>query len=550
MVHMEAKATVLEPGSSGRKIGALLRFQHMRNRADIAPQSPSLSGPADAPAHAPRRPAEDSLARLQTRASTAKAQAHQWKRAYRRRLLIVDFVVLMATVTAADVLSRIIREDGLADAWGWNQHTQLSIVLVILWMTALVMMRSHEISLVGIGAEEYRRVVMATAWVFGLIAVAVLFLETSVSRTHLGIALALGLISLIFGRRLLRSDLARRRRRGDYITRVLVLGKVEPARVLCESFARSPDAGYRVVGLCVPDFDGEYGQEIELPTGIVPILGDDSAVKSALRFAGADALAVAAAEHLGHRNMRKLIWRMQSMNTELIVVPGVTDVAGHRLRMRPIDNLPLFHIEAPPQQDSPSMFAKRLLDVTLGTVLLIAALPIMLLAGLAIKIEDRGPILFSQERVGLGNNRFRIYKLRSMTVENDAADEFGHGHCGIFHRKSAPDHPRITRVGKWLRRHSVDELPQLINVLGGSMSLVGPRPLVVGEAESVEHFLARRALVKPGMTGMWQISGRSDLTDEERVRLDHFYVDNWSVTQDLMIIWRTVRAVLKGDGAY
>jgi exopolysaccharide biosynthesis polyprenyl glycosylphosphotransferase len=497
------------------------------------------------------RSVDDSLARLQTRASSAKAQASRWKQAYRRRVLVVDALVLIAAVATADTFSWLLAEDGAADRLGLTKHTLLSVVLVALWMIALGVQRSRDISLVGIGAEEYRRVVSATAWVFGLIAIWVVLMRDPVSRVQIGIALGLGLFGLIVGRHLLRRNLANRRRRGEYVTRVVVLGKLEPARVLCESFARSPDTGYRVVGLCVPDFDGEFGEEVDLPTGAVPILGDDSAVKSALRFAGADALAVAAAEHLGYQNMRKLAWRMQSMNTELIVVPGMTDVAAHRLRIRPIDNMPLFHIDAPPQQDSPSMFAKRLLDITLGTIALVASLPVIVVAAIAVKIEDGGPAMFKQERVGFVGKRFKMHKLRTMTRESATGTRTDSDNSrGVFHGKSAPENPRITRVGRFLRRTSIDELPQLFNVIGGSMSLVGPRPLVVGEAESVDHFVARRALVKPGMTGQWQISGRSDLTDEERVRLDHSYVDNWSVMQDLMIIWRTVRAVLRREGAY
>jgi exopolysaccharide biosynthesis polyprenyl glycosylphosphotransferase len=506
--------------------------------------------PTPRPAPPPARPVEDSLARLHTRASGPKSQVHHWKRTYRRRVLVVDFVVLMVTVTGADILSRIVGEDGTSDAWGWNQHTLLSTILVAAWMTALVVMGSHDISLVGVGAEEYRRVVSATVWVFGLLAVGALLVNGWVSRAHLGFALVFGLSGLILGRHLMRLDLAKRRRRGDYVTRVVVLGNVEPARVLCESFARSPEAGYRVVALCVPGFKGQWGEDVELPTGTVPVLGDDLTVKHALRFAGADALAVVAAEHLGHQNMKKLAWRMQSMGIELIVVPGLSDIAAHRLQVRPIDNLPLFHIDAPLQQDSPSIVAKRILDLVLGTIALLAALPIIAIAGLAIKLGDGGPVFFRQERVGLGGERFKIYKLRTMTVEKADGNAGRKMQLGIFHAKSASDHPRVTRVGRLLRKTSVDELPQLLNVLGGSMSLVGPRPLVVGEAESVEHFVARRALVKPGMTGLWQISGRSDLTDDERVRLDHSYVDNWSVMQDIMIIWRTVQAVRKGKGAY
>jgi exopolysaccharide biosynthesis polyprenyl glycosylphosphotransferase len=279
-------------------------------------------------------------------------------------------------------------------------------------------------------------------------------------------------------------------------------------------------------------------------------LGNGESVESALRLTSADALAVAAVEHLGHARMKKLVWRLEALGIDLIVVPGVTDIAGTRLQMRPIDNLPLFHI-APPRQDGPSAVAKRVLDLVLGAAALFAALPILLIAAAAIKLDDSGPVMFRQDRVGLHGKRFRIFKFRTMVVDAEArkdAEKAATDDASIFY-KSACD-SRITRVGRFLRASSIDELPQLFNVLGGAMSMVGPRPLVPGEGASVDDFLERRGLVKPGITGMWQISGRSDLSEEERIRLDHSYVDNWSPVLDLLIVWRTVRAVLKREGAY
>lgn len=491
------------------------------------------------------RPAESSVARLRTRASLADKQAHRHGRAYRRRVVTADAVVLLVTGAAAELLTRLITgfSGSALPVAGWW------VGLAAAWMVTLTAVRSRDMALAGVGAEEYRRVFAASAMVLGLFALADVMLEATVSRTHLAIAFTLGVVGILTGRHLLRKDLRKRRSRGDYVTRVLVLGKREAAQIVCQSFARAPDAGYRVVGLCVPDFDGEFGEEVLTDNGLVPIIGDDTVVKAALRFTGADALAVAAAEHLGHENMRRLAWRMQSLNTELLVIPGVTDIAGHRLRMLPIDNLPLLRIDAPPLHDGTSMHAKRLLDLALGTAGLIAAAPVIALAALLVRLEDGGPAFFRQERVGMRGRHFKILKLRTMRQGGEpAVDSPAAGGPAVFNAKAGG--VRITRVGRFLRATSLDELPQLLNVLGGSMSLVGPRPLVVGEAESVEHFLARRALVKPGMTGLWQVSGRSDVTDDERVRLDHSYVDNWSVAQDLMIIWRTVRAVVKREGAY
>jgi exopolysaccharide biosynthesis polyprenyl glycosylphosphotransferase len=491
-----------------------------------------------------------SLERLLTTAPAAKAQSRQWKHAHHRRVLVVDTVILVAAVAVAQVATSVLPATGANAHSNWREATVLSAILVVCWVAALALQQTHDISLVGIGSEEYRRVAAATAWVFGLILVTDMLLHSHVSRAVLVTALLLGLAGLVIGRHRIRRNLARRRTRGEFLTRVLVLGQPESVAMLCESFRRSAAAGYRVVGVCIPAFDGAVGEDLVTPLGAVPVLGDESTVETALNASSADALAVTAVEHLGHHRMKRLAWRLEPMGVDLIVVPGVTDIAGHRLRIRPIDNLPLFHI-APPKLDGPSAVAKRLFDLFFGAAALVAVTPVFLLAALAIKFDDGGPILFRQVRVGHRGKPFRIIKFRTMTVDAEtrkAAEQSASEASGVFY-KSASD-SRITRVGKFLRATSIDELPQLLNVLGGAMSIVGPRPLIPGEGESVEDFIERRALVKPGITGLWQISGRSDVSEEERIRLDHSYVDNWSYVTDLLIVWRTVRAVLKREGAY
>jgi exopolysaccharide biosynthesis polyprenyl glycosylphosphotransferase len=429
--------------------------------------------------------------------------------------------------------------------------TATSLILAIAWFVALGVLESRDISLVGVGNEEYRRVVSATMWIFGAVAVVSLVLQIQVSRGYLVIALPVGLVGLVVGRHLLRRNLVKRRNRGEFITRVVVLGSADSVDVLCTHLGRSTPAGYSVAAACIPGFKGELGEHVATPAGLVPVLGDQDSVEVALRVTGADALAVAAVEQLGHDNMRKLAWRLDSLGVDMIVIPGMTDVAGPRLKLRPIDNLPLFHV-ARPRHDGPPKYGKRLFDLVFGTLALAAAWPVLLAVAVAIKLDDGGPVFFRQDRVGYQGRLFRIIKFRTMTVdaEEKKAQERDSAHTEprVFF-KSAED-SRITRIGKLLRSTSIDELPQILNVLAGSMSIVGPRPLVPGEGESVEHFVQRRALVNPGMTGLWQISGRSDVSDEERIRLDHSYVDNWSVVQDLVIVCRTLRAVLKREGAY
>lgn len=433
----------------------------------------------------------------------------------------------------------------------WINVTIFSLGLAAVWLITLGLQQSWDLSLVGVGTEEYRRVVTATAWVFGIIAAAGLVLQEQMARGYLVIALPVGLVGLLAGRHLLRRNLARKRVRGEFTNQVVVLGKRDSIVSLCNSLDRSKSAGYRVIGACVPNFDGDMGVELKTRAGRVPVLGDEGCVEEALRLTNADALAVAAVEHLGHERMRRLAWRLDALRVDMIVVPGMTDIAGPRLKVLPIDNLPLFHI-ARPRHDSPSRYGKRLFDLAFGSVALLLLFPVMIAAAVAIKFDDGGPLFFRQERVGQHGMRFRILKFRTMFVDSDVTkgtEQAASGRSDAIFYKSASD-SRVTRVGRFLRRTSIDEVPQLFNVLAGSMSIVGPRPLVPGEGNSVEHFIERRALVKPGMTGLWQISGRSDVSAEERIRLDHSYVDNWSCVQDVVIVWRTVRAVIKRQGAY
>ncbi|MFV8165931.1 sugar transferase [Mycobacterium sp. 134] len=490
--------------------------------------------------------------RLLSGAEVGDAEGRQWKRRYRSRLVVLDAVVIVGAIALAQYgRFRLLAADGPQAGTDSARALVLSVLLAVVWFAALGWQESRDVSLAGVGSEEYRRVVSATAWVFGFVAVGSLILQTQVSRGYLMIALPVGLIGLIVGRHLLRRDLGRRRAHGQFMTRVVALGRPDSVAVLCESLCRSTPAGYKIVGVCIPGFTGEAGQFLATPAGALPVLGDENSVEVALQLTGADALAVTAVERLGQDKMRKLAWRLDSLGVDMIVVPGMTDIAGPRLKLRPIDNLPLFHI-ARPRRDGPSSAGKRAFDLAFALLVLPLLLPVMIGAAIAIKVDSGGPILFRQLRVGRHGKTFRICKFRTMVVGADAVSGDGQtavpAQGGVFFKSRSDS--RVTRVGRFLRAVSIDELPQLFNVFAGSMSIVGPRPLVPGEGESVEHFVQRRALVKPGMTGLWQVSGRSDVSDEERIRLDHSYVDNWSSVQDLIIIWRTMRAVIKREGAY
>lgn len=472
----------------------------------------------------------------------------QWRRLYRKRLIIGDAVAIFIAVAAAQFI-----RFGFPAGNAWVGTATYSLVLACTWLLAVGLQQSWDVDIVGSGPEEYRRVILATLWVFGAIAATALIFQLYpyVTRGYLLIALPLGLTSLLLIRKSLRRGIARMRMDGECTIRVVVSGQPQSIAAFADCIERNRSCGYSIVGACVPGFSPEFGSTITTLAGPIAVLGDEADVEDALTSTGADALAVAASDRLGHDHMRRLTWRLDALNVDLIVVPGMTDIAGPRLKIRQIDNLPLFHI-ARPRHDRGARVQKRTIDIVLGSLALICVLPLMLICAIAIKLDDAGPVFFRQERVGYRGRPFRIFKFRTMTVGSDErkADEVEfQGQSNVIFYKSADD-SRITRVGRILRRTSVDEIPQLLNVLAGSMSLVGPRPLVPGEGASVEDFLERRSLIKPGMTGLWQVSGRSDVTAEERIRLDHSYVDNWSSVLDFIIMFRTVRAISKRDGAY
>jgi exopolysaccharide biosynthesis polyprenyl glycosylphosphotransferase len=263
-----------------------------------------------------------------------------------------------------------------------------------------------------------------------------------------------------------------------------------------------------------------------------------------------DVVAVAADPELAGYTLRKLSWALEQRGVELIVSPGIVEVAGPRISIRPVAGLSLLHLERPSVSGGPHLL-KSIFDRVVGCLLLLAIAPILLVTAVLIKLTSRGPVLFRQTRVGRGGEQFSMLKFRTMVADAEARKAelavLNEGNGVLFKLR---DDPRVTKVGKYLRRFSIDELPQLVNVLRGDMSLVGPRPPLPAEVAQYAIDDARRMLVKPGLTGLWQVSGRSDLTWEESMRLDLRYADNWSIALDLLILWKTARAVLGSDGAY
>ncbi len=332
-----------------------------------------------------------------------------------------------------------------------------------------------------------------------------------------------------------------RRAKGQALHRLLVVGPMHPAADVIRAID-ADQTGFTVVGVCTGGLLGDGGQH-ELPRA-----SDFKDILGAIERTQADTVAVVGAWDMPRGFLRDLAWKLEGTGVDLMVSPATTDIAGPRIRVRPVARLSMLYIDEP-QLRGAARLIKGTFDKLVAALLLLAVSPLLLVIAVGIKTTSRGPVMFRQRRAGMNGNYFRIWKFRTM---HDGADRLtGYDLAAELNggRGKVPGDPRITRFGRLLRQTSLDELPQLINVLCGQMSLVGPRP-VPADVESFADHELRRLMVKPGMTGLWQVSGRSDLAWQERVRLDLFYVENWSPVLDIVILFRTISVVLRGSGAY
>ena len=479
------------------------------------------------------------------------AKIPAWQRGYSRRLVGVDFVGVVAAV----LLAQWLRFGDLgADEFAirpYMTYPAVSVGIAVIWMIALSINHSRSTRVIGSGVEEYRRVWLATLTVFGGIAIFSMLLKLEIARGYLMIALPVGLIILSLFRWVARQFVVRvRQKYGRCITRVLVVGSAPAVRDLTTSLHRDSRSEYEVVGACIP---GPLPRtQIDVPgVGAVPTFGDETNVVGAVTATHSHAVAVTATERLNGRGIRDLSWELEKLDIDLLVAPGVVDIAGPRLQMRPVAGLPLIHVEKP-QYHGAKRFQKRLFDLLFSGSVLLFGLPVLFAVGLAVKLTSKGPVFYRQERVGLDGRPFEMIKFRTMVVDADKMVDklaaMNESEGGVLFK--IRDDPRVTRVGKILRKYSIDELPQFINVLKRDMSVVGPRPPLANEVKSYDDHARKRLLVRPGITGLWQVSGRSDLSWEDSVRLDLFYVENWSMISDLIIAFKTVKAMLGHSGAY
>ena len=426
--------------------------------------------------------------------------------------------------------------------------TQVAVGLFpVLWLAAVAFCGGYGSAELGSGSEEFRNVLRA-----GVVSLAVIGFGSyaagwELSRGLVVITVPAAVVMSTVGRHALRRWVYRLRASGHCMRTVVAVGRERAVLDLVRQLRRERHCGMAVIGACVPD---PAGAALLRAEG-VEVMGDLHHVRNAVRTRGADAVAVTSSSETAAVYLRRLSWELEDCEVELLVAPGLMEVAGPRMHVRPFIGLPLLHVEQP-RFTGPKRLVKASLDRLTAGLMILLLLPAFLTLAAAVRIDGRGPILFHQQRIGHGGRPFTMYKFRTMVadaegrraellVRNQNSD-------GLLFKVT--DDPRVTRVGRVLRRFSLDEMPQLLNVLVGQMSLVGPRPPLPEEVALYDDSVRRRLLVKPGLTGLWQVSGRSDLTWEESVRLDLRYVENWSLALDLQIIWKTFRAVVQARGAY
>lgn len=483
-----------------------------------------------------------------TSAPSASALAHAaenpWQRRFARNIAITDCIAIAATVPLAHLL-----RFGFT---GNHDVTRLliSFVLAGAWMIALGTTKSRDLMVIGSGFDEFRRVRNASLVPFVLYAVTELWLKADFARSYVLLTMAIGYLLINIGRYTWRRVLAHHRSAGQHVLKTIVLGADSATVELAESLAGDHHVGIEIIGACIPGYRGVTPNHLQLANTTIPILGDDTELRAAIDATGADVVAVTATEALGSGRLKELSWELHDADVRLILAPGLLDIADNRVRTSTTSGTTLVHVDHPRYRNSASLI-KSVGDRMIAAGLLLFLAPVLLAIALAVKLTSRGPVFYTANRVGAGGEAFPMMKFRSMRQNADAlkADLADQNEAAgpLFKMR---DDPRITGVGAVMRRYSLDELPQLFNVLTGDMSLVGPRPHLADEVAMYSTDAQRRMLVKPGLTGLWQVSGRSNLTWEQSLRLDLNYVENWSILLDTYILLKTFKAVFTHDGAY
>jgi len=469
-----------------------------------------------------------------TSISAARSPATSWQRRYARILIVVDTLVVLASVFGAQLLW--LGPHPLEVSSAPVSYTTVSVLLSGAWLLTLSLSGSRHPRVLGHGITEHRLILGASLQLFGLVAIGAYLGSIDLSRGYFLLSLPVGTTVLLGARTACRSWLVAQRRKGSMATRVVLLGEEQENRRVAAELGRHPGVGFTVVGVHTLTAEAVAGGWTDRHS---------QGLRERLDDLRADSVLVTGGSHLQPQDIRRIGWILEPGQQHLIVAVNLADVAGPRIHTRPVAGLPLVHIETP-QYSTTQKVLKRAFDIIGSAALILLLSPVLLTLAALVRMSSPGRVLYRQQRVGQGGSHFGMLKFRSMV---DGADARLHELLAEQGREGTPlfkveNDPRITSVGRWLRKYSLDELPQLFNVLSGHMSLVGPRPQRDAEVAFYDDDARRRLIVRPGMSGLWQVSGRSALAWDDAIRLDLFYVENWSLVGDIVILARTFKAVI------
>lgn len=474
-------------------------------------------------------------------AAAPRTYTSRWFDKYRKVVWLSDFV----TVTSTVIVTFLFLFGPDSQRGGTTvQYVWFAPLLIVGWLLMLEAVDSRDRAVIGVGLAEYRRVMKGSLYLFGAVAVLSYWLLLELSRALFVTTLPIGVAALLAGRWITRRQLTRLRSAGRAMTRTLIVGEQSAVRHVVDDLRRHADAGYLPAAVSVVGYADPQHPYDDLAIPHVPFHSLTEAAVSGSYGA------VIVAEGVKRSQSRDLAWSLENRPIELMFVPRLVDAAGPRLSFRSVEGLSLMHVDLP-RYTGGKLVVKRVFDIVFSAAALLLLSPVFLVVAIMIKLDDGGPIFFRQQRVGRFGEPFTIHKFRTMCLDAeskiDALIEANGGAALLF---KLEDDPRITKIGKVLRKYSIDELPQFWTSLQGGMSVVGPRPQVDREVAEYTDIYHRRLLIKPGITGLWQVSGRSDLTMDESIRLDLRYVENWSLVGDITIVLKTIAVVLRREGAF
>jgi exopolysaccharide biosynthesis polyprenyl glycosylphosphotransferase len=466
--------------------------------------------------------------------SHAAQKPARWTRRYLHQMIAVDSICGLA----AGLLAFQTRFSNVTSDTG--PYLLLSLLLPMLWALAVQLAGGYDSRFIGVGTDEFRRVLNAGVCLTACAAIMSYAAKAELARGYVVIALpTLTMLDLI-GRVILRKRLHHLRRQGSRMRKVVIVGQhLDVIADMTAVLRRETYHGLQVVAACAAG--ASHRGEI----GSIPVIGGLNNVINAVERYDADTVAVLSCPEMSGVMLRDLAWKLEKTGTDLCVAPTLLDIAGPRTTIRPVAGLPLLHM-GHPEFTGTRRAAKAAFDRAAAATALVCLAPLFLFLIAVIRVFDGGPALFRETRIGRGGRTFMVFKFRTTEAHAEKRSSYlkvvTDSHDVLFMLRNEP---RVTVPGAWMRRWSLDKLPQLLNVLIGDMSLVGPRPALPQEAARYGENFPRRLAVKPGLTGLWQVSERSRLPWDESVRLDMRYVENWSFALDLQILSRTASAIMR-----